>query len=247
MNSIDNFEKIKNIMTFESDDEFYYLQIQILQRRKENDLLTSNSRVIKNYYVTSVKYLDDFKDEIVKFCELFNARAMIRLNKRSFKQCAFKSLEKITNQIMNEDYKSVRRFYDKVSGKYNKDKNKTWIIDIDQKDYDDTMLYYYLNNRMPDGDKVVEVISSKDGYHVITKPFDCSNFKEKFTDLDLHKDNPTNLYIPLSIADEIKQHFEANFIPTTKTDNEVCDKCSSNPKNGGSGICNCILGIPEIR
>lgn len=26
-----------------------------------------------------------------------------------------------------------------------------------------------------------------------------------------------------------------------------CDKCSNNPKNGGSGICNCILGMPKFR
>lgn len=25
-----------------------------------------------------------------------------------------------------------------------------------------------------------------------------------------------------------------------------CKNCSNNPKNGGSGICNCILGLPKI-
>ena len=25
-----------------------------------------------------------------------------------------------------------------------------------------------------------------------------------------------------------------------------CDACSNNPKNGGSGICHCILGSPKI-
>ena len=25
-----------------------------------------------------------------------------------------------------------------------------------------------------------------------------------------------------------------------------CDYCSNNPKNGGSGICHCILGLPQI-
>jgi len=27
---------------------------------------------------------------------------------------------------------------------------------------------------------------------------------------------------------------------------QVCNKCPNNPKNGGSGICNCTLGLPEI-
>ena len=27
---------------------------------------------------------------------------------------------------------------------------------------------------------------------------------------------------------------------------QVCDNCSNNPKNGGSGICHCILGTTSI-
>lgn len=35
--------------------------------------------------------------------------------------------------------------------------------------------------------------------------------------------------------------------PRDKTyDVSPCDCCSNNPKNGGSGICNCILGQPQI-
>jgi len=31
------------------------------------------------------------------------------------------------------------------------------------------------------------------------------------------------------------------------TNSSPCDNCSCNPKNGGSGICNCTLNLPEIR
>ena len=27
---------------------------------------------------------------------------------------------------------------------------------------------------------------------------------------------------------------------------QACNKCPSNPKNGGDGICHCTLGLPEI-
>lgn len=30
------------------------------------------------------------------------------------------------------------------------------------------------------------------------------------------------------------------------TDGSPCDRCSNNPKNGGSGICHCILGQPQV-
>ena len=43
---IDVFEKIKHLLVFESVDDFYYLQI--LQRKKENPGIGSNSRVM-NY------------------------------------------------------------------------------------------------------------------------------------------------------------------------------------------------------
>lgn len=28
---------------------------------------------------------------------------------------------------------------------------------------------------------------------------------------------------------------------------QVCDNCSNNPKNGGSGVCHCTLGSPIIN
>ena len=48
---INNLKIIKSLLTFESKDDFYYLQI--LQRKKENPQLGSNRRVIKNYYINS--------------------------------------------------------------------------------------------------------------------------------------------------------------------------------------------------
>jgi len=37
---------------------------------------------------------------------------------------------------------------------------------------------------------------SKSGLHIITTPFNISEFNKKYTDIEIHKDNPTNLYIP---------------------------------------------------
>ena len=33
---------------------------------------------------------------------------------------------------------------------------------------------------------------------------------------------------------------------TLNTEQSPCDNCSNNVKNGGSGICNCILGLPKV-
>lgn len=42
---------------------------------------------------------------------------------------------------------------------------------------------------------------------------------------------------------------DLNFYNYTKRENEIlniCDTCSNNPKNGGSGICNCTLCVQGI-
>ena len=49
MKPIDNINYVLPFLVFEDRNDFYYLQI--LQRKKENPQLGSNSRVIKNYYI----------------------------------------------------------------------------------------------------------------------------------------------------------------------------------------------------
>lgn len=37
-----------------------------------------------------------------------------------------------------------------------------------------------------------------------------------------------------------------NTFYTLNSEQSPCDNCSNNVKNGGSGICNCILGLPKV-
>ena len=203
---IDNLDKILPLLKFESQDDFYYLQI--LQRKKENPQLGSNSRVIKNYYVASEDYLIKHYEEIKKLCEVFNARASIRLNKRSFEKVGFKAMTNLANTMMNKEYSFLKASYDRACGLGHNDKNKTWIVDIDKDEV--TWLEQILKSISPCeplGNKIVVQIPSKSGIHLITKPFNLEQFKKNFDgelkeykmnyiELEIHKDNPTNLYIP---------------------------------------------------
>ena len=42
--------------------------------------------------------------------------------------------------------------------------------------------------------------------------------------------------------DKIFKPTEFNFYDYSKKESSPCDGCTNNPKNGGSGICHCILG-----
>lgn len=192
---VDNINLILPFLKFESKDDFYYLQI--LQRKKENPEIGSNSRVIKNYYIKSEQYLLDRYDEIKKLCEVFNARAMIRLNKRSFEKVSFKAMINIANTMSNREYEFIKASYDRACGLGHNDSKKKWILDIDSIDEEfDRKIQLFINNIEPNGSKILGNFKSKNGHHLITKPFDLQEFKNYYPEIEVHKDNPTNLYIP---------------------------------------------------
>lgn len=193
---IDVLDKIKNILVFNTDDDFYYLQI--LQRKKENPEIGSNSVVIKNYYIKSYDYLESKYDEIKKLCEQFNARAMLRLNKRSFRKVAFKTMINISNSMANNEYEFIKNSYDRACGNGHNDNEKKWIVDIDGDFEADWLLgmIEFINKCEPNGDKLITTLPTKNGLHLITKPFNLKTFSTNYPNIDIHKDNPINLYIP---------------------------------------------------
>lgn len=204
---VNNFEQIKGLLSFPSDDIFYFCQI--LKRKKEHPELGSNSYVVKTYYIKKLEELDFYKDEMICLAEHHNARVYISLNQRSFERTAFQSLKKTADQIMNKDFKSVRKGYSSVCGMYAAG-DTTWIVDIDfdpipeNASLVDKMkplqiinnLKMNIHNLQPVGEKLIATIPTKNGVHLITKPFRLDTFKEKYPDIDVHKNNPTLLFCP---------------------------------------------------
>ena len=54
---VDNFEYIKEILEFDSDDTFY--DLQIIRRGKDHPELASANRTIKSYYICKFESLDN--------------------------------------------------------------------------------------------------------------------------------------------------------------------------------------------
>ena len=194
---INNYEIIKPLLDFPDKDTFYLLSI--LQRKKENPELGSNSRVIKNYYINSIEYLEKRMPEIISLCDMFNARAMLRLNKRSYRKTAFKAMINMSNSMGNQEFKFVQKSYDRAVGQGHNDKVKKWILDIDKPYGEEWLLMVKetINNIEPLGNKILKELPTKNGVHLITTPFNLKDFKQEFTEIEVHKDNPVNLYIPM--------------------------------------------------
>lgn len=206
---IDNFDKIRELLSFRSDDDFYF--IQVLQRKKDHapkkvNGSNNNSRLIKPYYVGSLEYYDFIKPEIIELCKLFNARAGINLNRRSYEQMSLQLLRKVADQIMNKSFKHSYKAYPSVVGAYNHETDKRWIIDVDVKDSGLVRkLWELIDMIRPFGEKKeITTLPSKSGYHMISRPFDLKQFNETLEEWaflkkeipGIHKNNPTNLYIP---------------------------------------------------
>lgn len=207
---VDNFKLIRDYLKFETEDDFYFLQIT--QRKKDGPGLNgikitgknNNSRTIKTYYISSLEYLDKVEEEVKHICDYFNARAMITLSRRSYKKTALLEMVQISNMIMEEQYKNVKSSYNSSCVK-SKSLDKYFLIDIDAEDLEHKeLIKNYIQNeaRCDDveyGKRILLELPTKHGYHLITTPFDVNGLlkvypkdKHEF----IHKDGPTILYVP---------------------------------------------------
>jgi hypothetical protein len=193
---IDNSEQIKSLLKFENENEFYF--VQVLQRTKENPDLGKNNNLIKAYYVHSLEYLDKKFPEMVKLAEVFNARIYIHLNRRNSYNIALELLEDLAHNIRSNHLNTLHKSYSSVCGKHHSEKDKTWIVDIDGDDirYKLEILRLIRTLEPYDTNKLIADIPTKNGYHLITRPFNSQKFSEIYPNVQIHKNNPTLLMCP---------------------------------------------------
>ena len=184
------------MLRFEED---YFYFIQIIQRKKEIPELGSNNRIIRSYMINSLEKLEKNEAEIIQMCEMFNARAYIHLNRRKWSKISLECLRHNAELIANGQYEGIKSSLETIIGRHNCEPKgeKTWIVDIDEKLPQYTMqVEDYINSLEPEGLKVKSILPTKNGYHLITKPFNTQIFGEKYLNIDIHKDNPTILFVP---------------------------------------------------
>lgn len=200
MNTVDNFEQIRELLKFESNDDFYF--VELLQRKKDNPNFGSNNRLIKYYLIDSIDYFNKVENEIKTISDATGARVYINLNRRSFKNISLQSMRLIAQYVADNNHKAIINIIPSCCGKYRSEPNPTWILDVDYNDKD-----FPYNNREvneailfaerecePIGEKYKTVIPTLNGVHIIIKPFNLKKFSEKYPGITVHKNNPTLLY-----------------------------------------------------
>jgi len=203
---VNNIHRVRDLISFEDEFDFYF--VQILKRRKDNPDLKRDMIVITNFHIESFEQYDSLMPHIVNMCEAENARAYFRINRRNYKHLSYHMLKRVVDIIASGMVKALKGTFDAVAGKHHCDKDKKWIVDIDWVDMFDV-------DENPEGHKFQEIrdrvdelqgetkkdplrfeIATKNGVHLITRPFNVKKFKDEFPGVDVHKDNPTILYCP---------------------------------------------------
>ena len=223
---IDNLELIKPLLNFTDEGDFYMLYV--FKRKKDQPEGEKDNhqsvRTIKTYCIESIDHLERRYDEIKQLCEMFKARAYIHVQKQNQEDVSLNMMVELAQRIQNGQH-NQKGLFDSVVGQV-KTQEKRWIVDVDMKDENALMKIMKLINNSckpldiinethlhkSDGSikvtydydpKVIKVIPTKSGYHLITKRFDVMTFNKIMSlqgDIpDIQKKNPTLLFLPNSL------------------------------------------------
>lgn len=199
---VDNFEKLNSILEFESEDDFYMLQV--MKRRKENPEMDKNSVALKTVYLHRKDQLLELKNDLVELADKKNARIYLNPNRKSFKKCTLACLKEFADRISNENFYKPYKIFDSVAGAAGS-KNAIWVIDIDWDEVTEQFgdversvfvndVCEFINSLKPDIENKVKLVNeTKNGTHILTSPFNMYDFMQRYK-IQVHKNNPTLVY-----------------------------------------------------
>lgn len=203
---VNNFEQILDYLSFNSRDEFYF--VQIIQRKKDSGNeglhVRSGYRLIRSYYIYSKQELIDLKDRIIELCRNNNARAYINLNVRNAKEVALEYIKKYADLILNDNAFMGNNIWDHSCGSTRaKGYKALWIVDVDDLKQLETIKQLINSCQGVSEERIKYIIPTINGCHLITYGFDREEFNDKLHKegidcVDVHKDNPTLLYYDIS-------------------------------------------------
>lgn len=171
------FSRVSNCEYSAKADAFY--NVVLIGRKKDNSLVNGK---VKSYTINTIYDLDDYQQEIITICDALKVRAYISVNYKSHKQVTLNAMVEYANDIAQDRFNSSRGIYDSAVAKFVDREKQLWIIDVDKDDsYDKSVdeltdLYIKTIESCKPHKKIVAVIPTKSGKHIVTHPFDSSDF-----------------------------------------------------------------------
>lgn len=201
---INNFKTIGKILDFSDSDRFYF--IQIIQRGKDLPTHKTGESVKRVYSVSSAEDWEKVRPSIIRHCDFYKARAYIHPTTRSKKVIALHMLSALAERIEKGDFFNLNSLFPSCCGRYAKG-DTLWIIDLDREgkvNFDgfvNTVKEVISKVKGSEGERVVLEVPTPNGLHLISRPFDIKEFNNVMYELgvdapDIHKNNPTVLYVP---------------------------------------------------
>ena len=221
---INNFEQIKSMFYFnEGNNMFFHCQIVSRAKDHKGENKKVKEGAIKTYFIRSKEHLDSLKDEIILLCEHYGARAYINVAGKDFDSLQTLMLSKLANDIHQGIVRNPRKCLNSAAGEL-KSRMPKWIVDVDdvslKNSIKEKLFELYAEAWKRKGSDIsVEALKevedsyiyaevpTKQGVHLIVKPFNTKAFSEAFPDVDVHKNSMgTLLYYPKSLS--IKNNLE---------------------------------------
>lgn len=189
---IDNIHLIKPFVVsiWNQYTESLSFHIQILQRSKDGH--DSSTRLVTEWFIGSEQRFDFLLPAMKTLCQEYNARCYINLNPKLDSAITWKMLEMLPQRLKSESYSPfsiTSSAHDSTSGFG----IKSWIIDVDDPFVNEKKLIDDINRcRSSFDQKVIMKLPTKNGFHLITTPFDLSQL-ELPVGVEVKKNNSTIL------------------------------------------------------
>lgn len=190
---IDNFDLIAEWFNGLEDNNDYYIQVEIIQRKKDGvnvgNSTSNDNRSIKKFYPTSVESLLAYRERIIDIVKRNNARAYIYPAYISKKQVYHKLLLDLVSKVTTENFdKPVENLAPALCSQCLT--SKYLIFDVDSKDPDKLKTTLDAVSSLS---KSITVLNTVNGFHILCKPFNYTEI-EWGSDVELKTKNPTLLY-----------------------------------------------------
>lgn len=211
---VNNFDIISNFINVQFPDGCWdadkFWHIQIMLRHKDNPNMVNElntnkgntNRMFMDVFIRDGVHLKENEEFISRICDSVGARAYINLSPKSYKKAAKQAGLNMIDAICTDNWKAARTAYKSAVAKSSME--KLYMIDVDEKS--ESVVNYMLRlvekSKNPQDTRPnlhLATIPTKNGFHIICKPFNCGSVMPVVSEkgleaVEIKKDALTLLY-----------------------------------------------------